>query len=168
MSSTFKCCIGIAVALQFAVPVLAAPKVVTFKKPAPTAASPPAATIPAPPPTAATRNRIVSTPLNPDYWIGVQVGPADSVLRSQLKLGELGLVVRGVFEGSPAIAAGIKKDDVLLEVTAKGQPAPLKERLDLVRAVNAAGPDDATVTVRLLREGQEHTVTAKPAKRPVR
>jgi S1-C subfamily serine protease len=170
--STFFCRFASAVVVLFiAREAVAAPKVVTFKKPAaPTvnAATAPAATTTRPIPNAAVRNRIVPAATGPAYWLGLSVGPADSSLRSQLKLGDVGLVVHDVYAGTPAQAAGLKSNDVLLEIKAKDANTPLKLREDLIRVVNAVGPDAVPVQVKLLREGQEQTLSATPAKRAVR
>ena len=53
-------------------------------------------------------------------WIGVSVGPADGVLRSQLRLPEgTGVVVTQIVPDSPAQSAGVEVDDVLLSVNGK-------------------------------------------------
>ena len=84
-------------------------------------------------------------------WIGVSVGPADDVLRSQLKLPEgTGVVVTKVVPEGPAHAADVQEHDILLSVN--GQPVPDGDALDaIVKATKADGPP---LTLKLLREGK--------------
>jgi len=99
------------------------------------------------------------------YWLGLRVGPANATLRNQLHLGDVGLVVQEVFDGTPAKAAGFQVDDILVEAIHKDAHKPLHQLSDLVGAVNTTGPNDGPVQVRLLRQGQEQLVSATPAKR---
>jgi membrane-associated protease RseP (regulator of RpoE activity) len=95
------------------------------------------------------------------YWIGVGCEPASAALRAQLKLPEdEGLVVLSVAENSPAAAAGLQVNDVLL---AAGD-TPLKSVADLVRVVDNAKETD--ITFKLLRGGESTTLVIRPAKRP--
>lgn len=95
------------------------------------------------------------------YWIGVGCEPVPAVLRAQLKLPEgEGLVVVDVAEGSPAAAAGLQVNDVLLAAGDK----PLKSVADLVSVVSEAKETD--ITFKLLRGGEGTTLVVRPAKRP--
>lgn len=95
------------------------------------------------------------------YWIGVGCEPVPAVLQAQLKLPEgEGLAVVTVAEGSPAAAAGIQVNDVLL---AAGDQ-PLKSVADLVSAVDEA--KEREINIKLLRAGETMTLTVRPAKRP--
>ncbi|MCL6504822.1 MAG: PDZ domain-containing protein [Pirellulales bacterium] len=95
------------------------------------------------------------------YWIGVGCEPAPAVLRAQLKLAEdEGLVVVSVSEGSPAAAAGVQVNDVLVAAGDK----PLKSVADLVRVVDEA--KEAEITLKVVRGGEARTLAVRPAKRP--
>jgi membrane-associated protease RseP (regulator of RpoE activity) len=84
-------------------------------------------------------------------WIGVSVGPADPVLRSQLRLPEgTGVVVTQVMPNSPAQQAGIEQDDVLLSVNGK----PVTSGEDLDKILRSVTPEAAPLTVKLLRAGE--------------
>jgi hypothetical protein len=106
-----------------------------------------------------------NVPVENRYWIGVRAAPATPALRSQLRLGDAGLVVDNLTTDLPAHRAGLLRNDVLLEATEHGVATPLRTRQDLVRAINAAGTDP--ITFRLLREGQEQTIELRPVLRPV-
>lgn len=96
-----------------------------------------------------------------DYWIGVGCEPVPAVLQAQLKLPEgEGLVVVTVAEDSPAAAAGIQVNDVLLAAADK----PLKSVADLVSAVDQA--KETEIHIKLLRAGETKTLAVRPAKRP--
>jgi len=134
-----------------------AEKHITFKKPPAPAAANNAGVAPTPNPPPSPPKPL------PPYWIGVNIRPADSTLRNHLHLGDAGLIVQAVAEGTPAQTAGIKADDVLVEATAKDAKTSLRQLDDLIKAVNAAG--SSPVKIRLIREGKEQTITATPAKR---
>lgn len=92
-------------------------------------------------------------------WIGVSVGPADGVLRSQLRLPEgTGVVVTQVVPGGPAAEAGVEPHDVLLSVDGK----PIAGGEDLDKVLQAAKPDGAMLTLKLLRSGQTVEKHVKP------
>jgi hypothetical protein len=84
-------------------------------------------------------------------WIGVSVGPADPVLRSQLRLPEgTGAVVTQIMPNSPAQQAGIEQDDVLLSVNGK----PVASGEDLDKILQSVTPEAAPLTVKLLHAGE--------------
>jgi hypothetical protein len=84
-------------------------------------------------------------------WIGVSVGPADPVLRSQLRLPEgTGVVVTQVMPNSPAQQAGIEQDDLLLSVNGK----PLAGGEDLDKILQSVSPEAAPLAVKLLHAGE--------------
>jgi membrane-associated protease RseP (regulator of RpoE activity) len=84
-------------------------------------------------------------------WVGVSVGPADDVLRSQLKLPEgTGVVVTKVMPDGPAQKADVREHDILLSVN--GQPVASGDALDAI--VKGAKADSPPLTLKLLREGQ--------------
>src|SRR3954447_11225023 len=84
-------------------------------------------------------------------WIGVSVGPADGILRAQLRLPEgSGVVVTQVVPNGPAQQAGVEKDDVLLSVNGK----PVGSGEDLDKALQSATPGGAPLTLKLLHAGE--------------
>src|SRR5687768_3068855 len=92
-------------------------------------------------------------------WIGISVGPADGVLRSQLRLPEgTGVVVTQVVPGGPAAEAGVEPHDVLLSVDGK----PIAGGEDLDKVLQAAKPDGAMLALKLLRTGQNLEKHVKP------
>lgn len=96
-------------------------------------------------------------------WIGISVGPADPVLRSQLRLPEgAGVVVTQVVPEGPAHQAGVEPDDVLLSVN--GKPVASGEDLDKVLQ-SAAGEGDGTpLTLKLLHAGEPVEKQVTPRK----
>lgn len=99
-----------------------------------------------------------STPLG-EYYVGVFVESVDPALMAQLKL-EGGLVVRHVVPHSPAEAAGVKPNDVMM----RAGDAPLKAACDLGMAVNTAGASE--LPFEFVREGLPLSLFMTPAKRP--
>ena len=92
-------------------------------------------------------------------WVGISVGPADGVLRSQLRLPEgTGVVVTQVVPGGPAAEAGVEAHDVLLSVDGK----PIAGGEDLDKVLAAAKPDGAPLSLKLLRSGQTLEKQVKP------
>ena len=73
----------------------------------------------------------------PQFWFGVAVENIPPAIARQLKLKpEQGVMVVAVFAGSPAEKAGIRPDDLLIELNG----APLTSQEDLARAANTANP----------------------------
>lgn len=93
------------------------------------------------------------------YWIGIAAMPADTLLKTHLKI-DAGVVVQRVVADSPAANAGIKEDDLVL----KFGDTKASDALELSKAVNAN--QDRPVKVTLLREGQETVVEVTPVRRP--
>lgn len=93
------------------------------------------------------------------YLIGVTLADVDDTLRAHLKLPEgQGLVVTEVIPDSPAAQAGVEANDILLSLD--GQP------LTTVEKINAQVQEiqDRTVTLKLLRAGEEKSVAITPRK----
>lgn len=91
--------------------------------------------------------------------IGVHGEAADPALRAQLKLGDVGVVVKGVMDDSPATKAGLAEHDLLL----KAGETDLKQVQDLLDAVQAAG--DKPLTLSFLRAGEKLSIDVTPVKR---
>src|SRR4051795_11030163 len=90
--------------------------------------------------------------------LGVAIAPAHVArrLRSAVGLPEReGVLVRWVEEGGAAAAAGIKKGDLI--VAAAGEPVARLD--DLQRRVEAAGTDDGSLVLTVVRGTEERDVT---------
>ena len=99
-------------------------------------------------------------PESAEYWIGVPVSPVDATLHSHLpalKLG-VGLIVNDVVKGSPAEAAGLLKNDIL--VTMGGKPLT---NLSLIEQIQAA--KGQPISLEILRGGKSITINVTPARR---
>jgi membrane-associated protease RseP (regulator of RpoE activity) len=94
-------------------------------------------------------------------WIGISVGPADGVLRSQLRLPEgTGVVVTQVVPNGPAQQSGVEEHDVLLSVNDK----PVAAGEDLDKILQAFTPGAAPLTLKLLKHGQAVEKQVTPRK----
>lgn len=90
-------------------------------------------------------------------WVGVSVSGAPAALRHQLKVSDgVGLIVEFVQPKSPAAEAGIKPYDLLLKLD--DQWLVNTEQFAVLIRMHHAGDE---VKLSLLREGKEHTVTAR-------
>jgi membrane-associated protease RseP (regulator of RpoE activity) len=101
----------------------------------------------------------------PQHWFGVAV---ENIAPSMAKLLKLkpgqGLMVSAILPDSPAERAGLKVDDLLIEIDGKA----LMTQEDLYKAANPKGAKKAPKTYRLgyLREGDRMAVNIAPAPRP--
>ena len=95
------------------------------------------------------------------FIVGLNCVPASDVLRSQLKLGDAGLVVESVFDDSPAAKAGVK----LLDVLTKADDAKLGSLKDLTDAIQHAGKAKQPVVLTLIRQGEEQKISVTPSER---
>lgn len=97
------------------------------------------------------------------YMIGVNCSPVSGQLRSHLDLEEgVGLVVASdPRDGTPAAEAGVARHDILMSANSK----PLSTTNVLSEIVQAAGNDNQSVTLTLVRRGNEMSVELKPVKR---
>jgi serine protease Do len=94
-------------------------------------------------------------------WLGVGIQDLTPELVEYYGLEEeKGVLVAQVFEGDPADKAGIKANDVIIEVD--GQPVNSSHELTATIASIAVGKKTA---VTLLRDGKEKTVDVEIAKR---
>ncbi|NLF68512.1 MAG: PDZ domain-containing protein [Candidatus Anammoximicrobium sp.] len=93
------------------------------------------------------------------YWLGILGAPADALVKTHLKL-DAGVVVEHVVPESPAAKAGIRENDILLQMG----DVTLTDVESLMKAVTANKEREAKLS--LLREGKETTLTVKPAPRP--
>jgi membrane-associated protease RseP (regulator of RpoE activity) len=102
-------------------------------------------------------------PIKPgNYWLGLMCSELeDPLLRKHLSI-EYGVVVMEVVPDSPAAAAGLQAQDILIQVGEE----PLKNLKTLVDTTEKT--KEAPLTLTLIRQGQKQTVTVTPAKRPAR
>ncbi|MCP3983130.1 MAG: PDZ domain-containing protein [bacterium] len=90
--------------------------------------------------------------------IGVEIQPMTPELREFMEAPkDRGVLVVRVLEDSPAAAADIRVGDV---ITGTGGE-PIRETLDLVRAV-AAAPEDEPISLTLKRKGVEQSLSVQP------
>lgn len=97
-----------------------------------------------------------------EYFIGVQIGALDDILRGHLGLKEgQGVLVEDAIAGSPAEKAGVKKHDIILELGGKpvGSPEALTAQVQAGR--------DAPTALQVLRAGKPLTVPVTPGIRKV-
>ena len=94
-------------------------------------------------------------------WLGVAIQPLSSELAAYygIKDGK-GVLVTDVFKGDPAEQAGIRPQDIILEINGK----KVDDSRDLTRTI-ANKPVGETVAIKLLREGKEQQVKVKLSKR---
>jgi serine protease Do len=94
-------------------------------------------------------------------WLGVGIQSLSPEMSEYYGLKDRkGVLVVQAFKGDPAAEAGIKAQDVILEVNGK----PVGDSRDLTGIV-AAIPVGKTVTIKVLRQGRTKTFKVKIAKR---
>ncbi len=95
-------------------------------------------------------------------FLGVSTTDLTPSIASQLKVSVTqGAVITQVSSGTPAASAGLKKDDVIVQI---GE-TPIKGSADVQTAVRSHQPGE-TVSVVVVRGGQRQTVSAKLVERP--
>ncbi len=97
-----------------------------------------------------------------EYFIGVSLDPVSDALRTQLGLpAGQGVVISDVIGGSPAEKAGVKKNDIALELGGKpvGTPEALAHQVQEDR--------DAPSTLKVMRGGKVLTIPVTAATRKV-
>lgn len=95
---------------------------------------------------------------NKGFAIGSIYRPVNEAMRSQLGLGDRGLLVLSVSDDSPAAKAGIEKHDVLIFADDK----ELEIKKDLEEIVQLAGEAKQSFSLGLIRRGKEITVEVSP------
>ncbi len=131
------------------------------------------ADMPAAPATSPADN--IAPEVHPQYWFGVAVENISPTIAKQLKLrADQGLMVVAVLPQSPADKAGLKEDDILIELDG----TPLTSQEDLAVAANTARgikSTDPKVTavigmktshITYLREGSKKSLNITPEMRP--
>ena len=92
------------------------------------------------------------------YWLGVVTEALEGALKDHLDTD--GLIIEEVVEDSPAAAAGLKANDIVVKVAGK-KIADVKTLVEII-GDNGAKP----MKIEILRKGRSKTMTATPAKRP--
>jgi serine protease Do len=142
--------------------VLLLPFAVALSQPQPPPPPPPAAPAPPAPPAGPGRHH-ENGPKVPVIFLGVESSSVPSVLSEQMGLPKgFGLVVDYVVPDSPAAAAGVQQNDILkmLNDQILLEPNQLRKLLQSFQ-------DGTTVTLTILRKGQEQKLTAKLTKKDV-
>src|SRR3982751_1187565 len=130
-----------------------------FTQAPPTPPAPPAP--PAPP--NQPQDRHEKMPKVPVTFLGVDTSPVPQVLCDQMNLAKgFGLVVDYVVPDSPAAAAGVQQNDILRMLNDQILLEP-----NQLRKLLQSFPDGTTVTLTILRKGQEQKLTAKLTKKEV-
>jgi membrane-associated protease RseP (regulator of RpoE activity) len=95
-------------------------------------------------------------------YLGVSLQDMSQERAREMKVKtQTGALVNGVEEESPAEAAGIKEDDIIVEFNGKS----VEDAGDLVRAVRKSKPDE-TASVVVMRKDEKKTLQAKLGKAP--
>src|SRR5437763_11652483 len=141
--------------------VLLLPFAVALSQPQP---PPPAAPAPpAPPPPPGPGRHHENGPKVPMIFLGVESSPLPSVVSDQMNLPKgFGLVVDYVVPDSPAAAGGVQQNDILKMLNDQILLEP-----NQLRKLLQSFPDGTTVTLTILRKGQEQKLTAKLTKKDV-
>ena len=109
----------------------------------------------------------VTGSLDPDqitspFLIGVHCEPVGNALRDHLGLEEgVGLLVEKVWDDQPAGQAGLQQNDILIRADAQ----PLTDVATMVKAIDAAGKQNRSLSFTLIRKGKEMKLDIQPAKR---
>jgi S1-C subfamily serine protease len=95
-------------------------------------------------------------------FLGISTQDLTPEIASQLSISATqGAVITQVSSGTPAATAGLKKNDVIVQIGSH----PIKNSADVQTAVRSHTPGD-TVSVVFLRNGSRQTVNAKLTTRP--
>ncbi|MEJ7623497.1 MAG: PDZ domain-containing protein [Pyrinomonadaceae bacterium] len=87
--------------------------------------------------------------------IGISVYPVTKQLGERYGV-DGGVMINDVHENTPAAKAGLKAGDVVTEIDGK----PVKNQLDLIRAINSKKDGDVTVTI--MRDRSRQTISVTP------
>jgi len=88
-------------------------------------------------------------------WLGISLGNVPAALKAQRNTDDKGILVLNVVKDSPADRAGLQVHDVLLAIDAQA----LDGFQNAVEAIRSRKPGE-TVTLRVLRDGQEQVLRA--------
>jgi serine protease Do len=94
-------------------------------------------------------------------WLGISIQDITEDIAENMKLKDMkGALVGHVFEGDPADKAGIKTGDIIVEIAGK-KIADSHELMRLVAALKVG----EKITVKILRDGKERTLSAMVGER---
>ena len=96
-----------------------------------------------------------------EAWLGVYTQTLTPELSEGLNYTGSGALVSRVVDGSPAEKAGVKKGDVIVGINT----TTVASATDLTKAIGNAKVDQ-TVSVRIIRDGERRTLSAKLVERP--
>src|SRR3981189_3059301 len=131
-----------------------------FAQTPPAPPAPPAAPAAPVPPERHEREKLPKVPVT---FLGLETSEVPRVVSEQLGLAKgFGLVVDYVVPDGPAAAAGVQQNDILKMLNDQILTEP--DQLSKLIRSNAEG---ASVTLTVLRKGQEQKITVKLAKREV-
>ncbi len=106
--------------------------------------------------------QLVATGEVREAFLGVQAVPLTAQVIEQFGVqADRGVLVVGVVEGSPAEDAGLERGDVVTAIDGR----PIDDLPDLQGALREVGAD-ATVTLTVVRDGEEREIEADLADRP--
>lgn len=88
-------------------------------------------------------------------WLGVSIGNVSDPLRAQLDLKDQGILVLNVVDESPADAAGLEANDILLSINGHPVASEVGGAVDLIKSFTPG----AVLNVVVLRNGQQMTRT---------
>ncbi|MEM7422217.1 MAG: Do family serine endopeptidase [Pseudomonadota bacterium] len=95
-------------------------------------------------------------------WLGVSIQPVTEEIAAAIGLDvPTGVLIADVVSGGPAQDGGLRRGDVVLTFGAQ----PVSKVRDLTRAVADTDPGTST-RVRILRQGQERTITIRTGRFP--
>jgi serine protease Do len=96
-------------------------------------------------------------------YLGVKIGPIDKRMQEVYGLKSAdGVLVMSVEKGTPGEKAGLRHEDVIVKIDGRD----VKTNRDLIDYVSSKTPG-TTVTLNVIREGKEKTLTAKLETRSV-
>jgi len=150
-----------AISLSFLLPVITSIAQPQAAPPAPPA--PPAPAAPVAPHSGPGHHDRDKGPKVPIIFLGVESSPVPSVVCEQMNLPKgFGLVVDYVVPDSPAAAAGVQQNDILKMLNDQILMEP-----NQLRKLLQSFTDGTTVTLTIIRKGQEQKLTVKLTKKEV-
>ena len=96
-------------------------------------------------------------------WLGIEAQTLTPEIAEtyDLPVG-VGILVSGIYDNSPAVTAGIKRGDIILEINGKG----VNDGRSVMAYVASLMPGSTATVIQLLHSGQRKQITLKVAERP--
>lgn len=88
-------------------------------------------------------------------WLGVQLAPVPAAVAAQLQIEPGGVMIRNLFEGSPADKAGLQRYDVVVALDGRS----LDEGVELFSRLVRQRKEGDTIDLKLFRGGQKTNVS---------